>query len=103
MSDNPGRTSPTVRFSYAASDIACQLVFAPISFYLLKFYTDIYGLAAGVAGTFPLTDGESRRTMPKVPLRCNMGTSVFSAEKSGPGELPHGPLRGFEPKGTCIR
>jgi sugar (glycoside-pentoside-hexuronide) transporter len=54
MSDTPGRTSNTVRFSYAASDIACQLVFAPISFYLLKFYTDIYGLAAGVAGTIML-------------------------------------------------
>jgi sugar (glycoside-pentoside-hexuronide) transporter len=48
------KTTPTVRFSYAASDIACQLVFAPISFYLLKFYTDVYGLAAGVAGTIML-------------------------------------------------
>jgi sugar (glycoside-pentoside-hexuronide) transporter len=53
MSD-PGRTSATTRLSYASSDIACQLVFAPISFYLLKFYTDVYGLAAGVAGTIML-------------------------------------------------
>jgi sugar (glycoside-pentoside-hexuronide) transporter len=48
------KTSPTTRFSYAASDIACQLVFAPISFYLLKFYTDVFGLAAGAAGTIML-------------------------------------------------
>lgn len=44
------KTTYTTRFSYAASDVACQLVFAPISFYLLKFYTDVYGLAADVAG-----------------------------------------------------
>lgn len=50
----PGKTSYTTRFSYAASDIGCQLVFAPISFYLLKFYTDVFGLAAGVAGTIML-------------------------------------------------
>lgn len=48
------KTSYTTRFSYAASDIACQLVFAPISFYLLKFYTDVYGIAAGAAGTIML-------------------------------------------------
>jgi sugar (glycoside-pentoside-hexuronide) transporter len=48
------KTSYTTRFSYAGSDIACQLVFAPISFYLLKFYTDVFGLAAGVAGTIML-------------------------------------------------
>jgi sugar (glycoside-pentoside-hexuronide) transporter len=48
------KTSFTTRFSYAASDIACQLVFAPISFYLLKFYTDVYGIAAGAAGTIML-------------------------------------------------
>ena len=52
---NPtGKTSYTTRFSYASSDVACQLVFAPISFYLLKFYTDVFGLAAGVAGTIML-------------------------------------------------
>lgn len=48
------KTSYTTRFSYAASDIACQLVFAPISFYLLKFYTDVFGIAAGAAGTIML-------------------------------------------------
>jgi sugar (glycoside-pentoside-hexuronide) transporter len=50
----PPKTSHTTRFSYAASDIACQLVFAPIAFYLLKFYTDVYGIAAGTAGTIML-------------------------------------------------
>lgn len=48
------KTTYTTRFSYAASDVACQLVFAPISFYLLKFYTDVYGIAAGAAGTIML-------------------------------------------------
>ena len=39
-------TSLTTRFSYAASDVAGQLVFCFISFYLLYFYTDVYGLSA---------------------------------------------------------
>jgi sugar (glycoside-pentoside-hexuronide) transporter len=41
----------TKRFSYAASDTAGQLVFCVISFYLLKFYTDVYGISAATAGT----------------------------------------------------
>jgi len=44
----------TKRFSYAASDTAGQLVFCVISFYLLKFYTDVYGLSAATAGTILL-------------------------------------------------
>jgi sugar (glycoside-pentoside-hexuronide) transporter len=40
----------TQRVSYAASDTAGQLIFTVISFYLLKFYTDIAGLSALVAG-----------------------------------------------------
>ena len=48
------QTSYTKRFSYAASDTAGQLVFCVISFYLLKFYTDVYGISAGVAGTILL-------------------------------------------------
>jgi sugar (glycoside-pentoside-hexuronide) transporter len=44
----------TQRFSYAASDTAGQLVFTVISFYLLKFYTDIAGLSALVAGNILL-------------------------------------------------
>jgi sugar (glycoside-pentoside-hexuronide) transporter len=48
------QTSYTKRFSYAASDTAGQLVFCVISFYLLKFYTDVYGISAGAAGTILL-------------------------------------------------
>jgi sugar (glycoside-pentoside-hexuronide) transporter len=48
------KTSYTTRFSYAASDVAGQLVFCFISFYLLYFYTDVYGLSAGTAGTILL-------------------------------------------------
>ncbi len=48
------RTTLTTRVSYAASDVAGQLVFCFISFYLLYFYTDIYGLSAGTAGTILL-------------------------------------------------
>jgi sugar (glycoside-pentoside-hexuronide) transporter len=44
----------TTRFSYAASDMAGQLVFCVISFYILKFYTDVAGLSASVAGTILL-------------------------------------------------
>jgi sugar (glycoside-pentoside-hexuronide) transporter len=44
----------TKRFSYAASDTAGQLVFCVISFYLLKFYTDVYGISAATAGTILL-------------------------------------------------
>jgi len=42
------------RLSYAASDAAGQLVFCVISFYLLKFYTDVVGLSAATAGTILL-------------------------------------------------
>ncbi|WP_438482589.1 MFS transporter [Oleiharenicola lentus] len=48
MSD---KTSYTTRFSYASADVGGQLVFCFISFYLLKFYTDVYGIAAATAGT----------------------------------------------------
>ena len=49
-----GKTSYTKRLSYAASDTAGQLVFCVISFYLLKFYTDVYGISAATAGTILL-------------------------------------------------
>jgi sugar (glycoside-pentoside-hexuronide) transporter len=39
------------RFSYAVSDTGGQLIFAPISFYLLYFYTDVFGISAAAAGT----------------------------------------------------
>jgi len=48
------KTSYTTRLSYASSDVAGQLVFCFISFYLLYFYTDVYGLSAGTAGTILL-------------------------------------------------
>jgi sugar (glycoside-pentoside-hexuronide) transporter len=49
-----GRTSQTTRFAYASSDVAGQLVFAFVSFYLLYFYTDVFGLSAATAGTILL-------------------------------------------------
>ncbi len=46
------KTSYTTRFSYAASDVAGQLVFTfIIGGYLSKFFTDIYGLPAVTCGT----------------------------------------------------
>ena len=45
------KTSYATRFIYAASDVAGQLVFCFISFYLLYFYTDVYGISAAAAGT----------------------------------------------------
>jgi sugar (glycoside-pentoside-hexuronide) transporter len=54
LMSNEGKTSYTKRFSYAASDTAGQLVFCVISFYLLKFYTDVYGISVAAAGTILL-------------------------------------------------
>jgi sugar (glycoside-pentoside-hexuronide) transporter len=48
------KTSYLKRFSYAASDTAGQLVFSVVSFYILKFYTDVFGIAAATAGTILL-------------------------------------------------
>src|SRR5574343_1537582 len=48
------KTTLTTRLSYAASDVAGQLVFAFISFYLLYFYTDVYGLSPGTAANILL-------------------------------------------------
>ena len=42
------------RLSYAAPDIGGQLIFSVISNYLLYFYTDVYGIAVGAAGTILL-------------------------------------------------
>jgi sugar (glycoside-pentoside-hexuronide) transporter len=44
----------TARLSYTASEVAGQLVFCVISFYLLKFYTDVYGISAIAAGSILL-------------------------------------------------
>ncbi|BET68878.1 MFS transporter [Opitutales bacterium ASA1] len=48
------RTSYTTRFSYAASDVAGQLVFCVVSFYLSWFYTDVFGISPAAAGTILL-------------------------------------------------
>ena len=37
-----------------SSEVAGQLIFCVISFYLLKFYTDVYGLSAASAGAILL-------------------------------------------------
>ena len=42
------------RFSYAAPDIGGQLIFCVISNYLLYFYTDVYAIPVGIAGTILL-------------------------------------------------
>lgn len=42
------------RLSYACPDIGGQLIFCVISNYLLYFYTDVYGIGVGVAGTILL-------------------------------------------------
>ncbi len=48
------KTSYTTRFSYAASDIAGQLVFCWVMWYLPYFYTDVYGISAATVGTILL-------------------------------------------------
>ncbi len=48
------KTSVIKRISYGATDTAGQLVFAVVSFYILKFYTDVFGLAAATAGNILL-------------------------------------------------
>jgi sugar (glycoside-pentoside-hexuronide) transporter len=50
MSGIPYKT----RLSYAAPDIGGQLIFCVISNYLLYFYTDVYGIAVGIAGSILL-------------------------------------------------
>src|SRR5438105_1291522 len=47
-------TKYTQRLGYAMSDVAGQLLFTGISFYLLKFYTDIAGISALAAGNILL-------------------------------------------------
>lgn len=49
-----GKTSYATRFSYAASDVAGQLLFCWIMWYLPYFYTKTFGLAAGAVGTILL-------------------------------------------------
>lgn len=44
----------TRRLSYAAPEVGGQLIFCVVSFYLLKFYTDVYGLSVATAGSILL-------------------------------------------------
>ncbi len=44
----------TTRFSYMTPEIGGQLIFCVVSFYLLKFYVDVYGLPVAVAGSILL-------------------------------------------------
>lgn len=53
MNKNPNTTLSRC-LAYAFSDTGGQLVFCVISFYLLKFYTDVYGISAAAAGTILL-------------------------------------------------
>lgn len=48
------RTTTTTRLSYAASDVAGQLLFCWIMWYLPYFYTDTYGIPAATVGTILL-------------------------------------------------
>jgi sugar (glycoside-pentoside-hexuronide) transporter len=50
----PKHSILTRRLSYTSSEIAGQLIFCAISFYLLKFYTDVYGISAAAAGSILL-------------------------------------------------
>jgi sugar (glycoside-pentoside-hexuronide) transporter len=50
----PGGGLLKVRLSYASSEVGGQLIFCVISFYLLKFYTDVYGISAVAAGSILL-------------------------------------------------
>lgn len=43
-----------IRLSYAAAEVAGQLVFCVISFYILKFYTDVARIPAAAAGAILL-------------------------------------------------
>jgi sugar (glycoside-pentoside-hexuronide) transporter len=53
---NPQRSTAVLntRLAYTASEVAGQLIFCVISFYLLKFYTDVYGISAAAAGSILL-------------------------------------------------
>ncbi len=44
------QSTTTIRLSYASTEVAGQLIFCVISFYLLKFYTDVFGITAAAAG-----------------------------------------------------
>jgi sugar (glycoside-pentoside-hexuronide) transporter len=53
-SSHSGPPLLATRLSYATPEIGGQLIFCVISFYLLKFYTDVYGLPVAAAGAILL-------------------------------------------------
>ncbi len=55
MSSPSGRTSTTVRLSYAASDVGGQLLFCWIMWYLPFYLTDTVRISAAAVGTILLT------------------------------------------------
>lgn len=42
------------RIGYGIGDLGCNLVFSTMASYLMVFYTDVFGIAAGAAGTMML-------------------------------------------------
>jgi hypothetical protein len=51
----PGRLSTAQYLAYACGDAANNLTFTLVSMFLLVYYTDVVGIAAGTAGTIAAT------------------------------------------------
>ncbi len=51
MNNNHTKISNIEKVGYASGDLACNLIFATISTYLLFFYTDVFGLSPAAVGT----------------------------------------------------
>lgn len=47
MSNEKEKTSPKLAFSYSLGEVGCQMSWYMVNSYLMLFYTDIVGLAAG--------------------------------------------------------
>jgi len=45
------KVSKVEKIGYASGDLACNLIYATVSTYLLFFYTDVFGISAAAAGT----------------------------------------------------
>ncbi|MRX73727.1 MFS transporter [Bacillus lacus] len=45
------KVSALEKVGYASGDLACNLIYATVSTYLLFFYTDVFGISAAAAGT----------------------------------------------------
>src|SRR6478752_1510962 len=51
MDTAPGHLRPVQYLGYASGDVANNLTFTLVSMFLLVYYTDVVGIAAGAAGT----------------------------------------------------